>query len=171
MRRLAPVLLGALGVCGCAGSSVERTDPPPVGPPHVVTGEVRTPDARNPLMRADGVWRCETDGRIELRVSADGLASLSRGGGILASVTTRRALVNRSCTPLRGIALRAPRGARVAGPGRVRCRVPRAVVLDLRHGDLVVRQPRHGRFVAGAAVSLDHIAVAAYWVPPCSYAG
>ena len=64
----------------------------------VVSGEVRTPDARTPLVRGAGLWRCETAGS----------------------------------------------------------------------GDLTVRAPGRGRFLLGAAVNPDHLAVAGYWSTRCS---
>jgi hypothetical protein len=136
----------------------------------VVTGEVRTPDARTPLVRAGGLWRCETPGRVELRVSPDGLASLSLGGRLLASVSDDRALINRACTSERSAALpsfRAPRG--IAGASRLSCRVPRHVLVDLRGGDLTVREPRRGGFLLGAAVSPDHLEAAGYWNGGCAF--
>jgi hypothetical protein len=135
----------------------------------VVTGEVRTPDARTPLVRGPGVWRCDTAGRLELRVSADGLASLSLSGRLLASVSPGRALINRACASRRPEAFppfRPPHGR--AGESRLSCAVPRRVLVDLRGGDLTVRDPGRGRFLLGAAVSADHLEAAGYWSVRCA---
>ena len=171
MSRLAPSLLASLAVAGCGGSAGERAGTPAAtdAAGAVVTGEVRTPDARTPLVRGSGLWRCETPGRVELRVSPDGLASLSLGGRLLASVSQGRALINRACASQRSAALpsfRAPRG--IAGASRLSCRVPRHVLVDLRHGDLTVREPARGSFLLGAAVSRDHLEVAGYWDADCA---
>jgi hypothetical protein len=168
---VAPWLLASLAAAGCGGSAAERAGTPAeVGAAgRVVSGEVRTPDARTPLVRGPGLWRCETPGRVELRVSPDGLASLSLGGRLLASVSAGRALINRACTSRRPHALpsfRSPHG--VTGESRLRCRVPLHVLVDLREGDLTVREPGGGRFLLGAAVSPDHLEVAGYWRAGCS---
>ena len=171
MPRLAPWLLASLAVAGCGGSAAERAGTPATtdAAGKVVSGEVRTPDARTPLVRGSGLWRCETPGRVELRVSPDGLASLSLGGRLLASVSEDRALINRACASERPAALpsfRAPRG--IAGESRLSCRVPRHVLVDLRDGDLTVREPARGSFLLGAAVSPDHLEVAGYWDTDCA---
>ena len=173
MARVLPWLLASLAAAGCGGGSAGR----PAGTPaataerasRVVTGEVRTPDARTPLLRGPGLWRCDTPGRVELRVSPEGLASLSVDGRLLAAVTHSRALINRSCTSQRPLALprfRDPHG--VGGGSRLSCAVPPRVLVDLRDGDLTVREPRRGRFLLGAAVSLDHLEPAGYWSAGCS---
>ena len=106
---------------------------------------------------------------VELRVSADGLATLALDGQLLASVVGDRALINRACTARRPVALppfRAPRA--VNGASHLRCDVPRRVLVDLSDGDLTVREPGRGRFLLGAAVNPDHLAVAGYWSTGCS---
>jgi hypothetical protein len=149
------------------GSAASHT---PLAPAtRVVTGEVRTPDARTPLVRGDGLWRCETAAQVELRVSPEGLATLSVGGRLLASVTPDRALINRRCTAASPRALprfRAPRA--VAGEILLRCSVPRLVLVDLRDGDLTVRAPGRGRFLLGAAVSEEHLEAAGHWSARCT---
>jgi hypothetical protein len=169
--RFAPWLLAALALAGCGGSPAPPAPTPsaPVGTSRVITGEVRSPDARTPLMRGPGLWRCETAGLLELRVSPEGLATLSLSGSLLASVAGDRALINRACTSQRARSLpsfSAPRGA--TGPSYLRCRVPRRVLVDLRGGDLTVRDPARGRFLLGAALSPDHFEAAGYWSTSCS---
>ena len=119
-----------------------------------------------------GCGSCETNGRLELRVSSDGLASLSLGDGLLASVSADRALINRACTSRHPGPLPPFRAARaMTGESHVRCTVPRLVLVDLRDGDLTVREPGRGRFLLGAAVSLDHLEVAGLWSTGCSLRG
>jgi hypothetical protein len=169
--RVALSLLASVALAGCGGSDGRRAGTPAdLGATgRVVTGEVRSPDARTPLVRADGLWRCETGGRVELRVSPEGLATLSLGQGLLASVTANGALINRACTSLHPGALPPFRAARaVAGESRLRCEVPRLVLVDLRYGDLTVRAPGRGRFLLGAAVSPDHLEAAGHWSTGCS---
>ena len=161
----------ALALAACGGSSGEPAPAPARGDAtgKVVTGEVRTPDARTPLVRGAGLWRCETAGSVELRVSTDGLATLALDGQLLASVVGDRALINRACTARRPAALppfRAPRA--VNGASHLRCSVPRRILVDLSGGDLTVRAPGRGRFLVGAAVNPDHLAVAGYWSAGCS---
>lgn len=172
--RVAPWLLAssaALALASCGGSAADRRGTPAEvsATGKVVTGEVRTPDARSPLVRATGLWRCSTPGRVLLRVSPDGLASLSLGGGLLAQVWGSRALINRSCSSQLTRALPAFRPARaVAGESLLSCAVPRRVLVDLRNGDLTVREPRRGRFLLGAAVNVGHLEAAAHWRASCS---
>lgn len=180
MPRVLPWLLASLAAAGCGGSAGQPTRTPAAadgagtparagGAGAPVRGEVRTPDARTPLVRGPGLWRCDTPGRVELRVSPDGLASLSRGGGLLASVGPGRALINRSCTSQRPQALprfRDPHG--IGGESRLSCAVPPRILVDLRDGDLIVREPRRGRFLLGAAVSPDHLEPAGYWSTGCA---
>jgi hypothetical protein len=171
VSRVAPWLLASLALAGCGGSTGQRAGTPAVtdAAGRTVTGEVRTPDARTPLVRGSGLWRCETPGRVELRVSPDGLASLSLGGRLLASVSEGRALINRACASRRRAALpafRAPRA--ITGASRLSCRVPRHVLVDLRDGDLTVREPARGGFLLGAAVSPDHLEAAGYWDTDCA---
>ena len=159
-----PVLLA-----GCGGSP----DPPDATPGpapdrRIATGELRSPDARSPFVSAgDGAWRCPSEGQVQLAVSADGEVSLATPGMVLGSLAPTRAVVNRACD-------RAPRGAgrRDARSGRVgavilRCRSPRAVLVDFGGGDLSVRAPG-GSYLAGAAVRADRIGVAVYWGPSCA---
>lgn len=169
--RVASWLLASVALAGCGGSSADRRGTPAelsaIG--KVVNGEVRMPDARSPLIRATGVWRCATPGRVQLRVSPHGLASLSRGGGLLAHVWRSRALINRSCASRRTRTLPPFRPARaVGGESLLNCAVPRRVLVDLRSGDLTVREPRRGRFLLGAAVSVEHIEAAGHWSASCS---
>ncbi len=171
MLRVVPWLLASVALAGCGGSAgprtQTRTDLDAAG--NAVTGEVRPPDARTPLVRAEGLWHCATDGRVELRISSEGLASLSLGDGLLASVSADRALINRSCTSRHPGALPSFRPRRVmTGDSHVRCAVPRLVLVDLRDGDLTVREPGRGRFLVGAAVSTDHLQVAGLWSTGCS---
>jgi hypothetical protein len=167
VSRAASCLLASLVVAGCGGSVGERSAP--VKSDSAVTGEVRSPDARTPLVRGPGLWRCETQGRVELRVSPDGLASLSLGGRLLASVSAGRALINRACLSQRPETLPAFRAARgIDGESRLNCRVPERVLVDLRDGDLTVREPRRGRFLLGAAVSLEHLQATGYWSTSCA---
>ncbi len=172
MPRVAPpLLLASVALAACGGSADRRPAPPADldATGKVITGEVRSPDARTPLARASGLWSCATQGRVELRVSPDGLASLSLGDGLLASVAADRALINRACTSRPAAALPPFRAERaVTGASHLRCRVPRLVLVDLRNGDLTVREPRRGRFLVGAAVSPDHLEVAGHWSASCS---
>jgi hypothetical protein len=169
---VAPWLLASLALAGCGGPAGDRAGTPAAvdASGTAVTGEIRTPDARTPLVRGPGLWRCETRGRVELRVSADGLASLSLGGRLLASVSEDRPLINRACTEQRPTPLpsfRAPHG--IAGESRLSCRVPRHVLVDLSDGDLTVRDPHRGGFLLGAAVSPDHLEAAGYWRTSCAF--
>jgi hypothetical protein len=169
--RVALWLLASLALCGCGGSKAD-----PAGTPaevdaggKVVAGEVRSPDARTPLVQGAGLWRCETPGRVELRVSPDGLASLSLSGRLLAQVWGDRALINRACTSQRAEALPSFGPARRNdGESALSCRVPRRVLVDLRDGDLTVREPGRGRFLLGAAVSANHLEPAGFWSASCS---
>ena len=168
---VAPCLLASLALAGCGGSVGDRSGTPAAidASGTEATGELRMPDARTPLVRGPGVWRCETPGRVELRVSPDGLASLSLGGRLLASVSEDRPLINRACTQQRPAPLpsfRAPRG--ITGESRLSCRVPRHVLVDLSGGDLTVRDPRRGAFLLGAAVSPDHLEPAGFWRTSCA---
>jgi hypothetical protein len=171
VTRVAACLLASFAPAACGGSD-DRREPAPDrdgATRNVVTGEVRTPDARTPLIRGDGLWRCETTGRVELRVSRDGVASLSMSGRLLASVAPSRALINRACTSQRPEQLprfRAPRA--LAGESRLRCAVPPRVLVDLRDGDLTVRETGGGRFLLGAAVSERHLEAAGHWSTSCA---
>jgi hypothetical protein len=171
VRLVAACLPACLVLAACGGSD-DRREPAPdrdVATGKVVTGEVRTPDARTPLVRGVGLWRCETTGRVELRVSRDGVASLSMRGRLLASVAPSRALINRACTSERPAELppfRAPRA--LVGESHLRCAVPPRVLVDLRDGDLTVREPGGGRFLLGAAVSERHLEAAGHWSTRCA---
>jgi hypothetical protein len=167
------LVLASVALAGCGGSGEERRDAPERrdGAGRIVTGEVRTPDARTPLVRGDGLWRCETTGRVELRISPDGLATLLMRGRLLASVAPKRALVNRACSPQRPERLppfRAPRA--VAGESHLRCAVPQLVLVDMRDGDLTVRDAGRRRFLLGAAVSDRHLEAAGHWSAACAVA-
>jgi hypothetical protein len=171
--KLHALVLASVALAGCGGSGGERRAAPDRGDTgrRVVTGEVRSPDARTPLVRGDGLWRCETTGTVELRVSPEGLATLLVRGRLLASVAPDRALINRSCRTERAQPLpsfRAPRA--VAGASHLRCAVPELVLVDLRDGDLTVREPRGGRFLLGAAVSEQHLEAAGHWSVDCAVA-
>jgi len=174
VSRVAACLLGSLALAGCGGSAAPTaptapTGAAPVAGTKVVTGEVRSPDARTPLVRADGLWLCETSGSVELRVSPEGLATLSLDGRLLASTTGRRALINRACDSELDQRLPPFRPLRATlAPALVRCLVPRRVLVDLREGDLTVRGRGGGRFLLGAAVSAAHLEVAAYWSGSCA---
>jgi hypothetical protein len=170
VSRIAPWLV-AFALAGCGGSGGERDAPPdrPDFDNRIVKGEVRTPDARSPFVRGKGLWRCDTTGRIDMRVSADGLASLFVRGRLLASVAPTRALINRSCSaqpPERLPPFRAPRA--VAGESYLRCTVPQTVLVDMRDGDLTVRATHGGRFLLGAAVSERHLQAAGHWSVGCT---
>jgi hypothetical protein len=167
VTRCAVLVLASVALAGCGGSGDDR--PAPEERSRVIRGEVRTPDARTPLVRGNGLWRCETTGLVELRVSPDGLASLFMRGRLLASVAPDRALINRACSAKRPTALppfRAPRA--VAGESHLRCAVPRLVLVDLRDGDLTVRAAGHGDFLLGAAVSARHLEAAGHWSARCT---
>jgi|SRR5215218_9147673 len=136
----------------------------------IVRGEIRSPDARTPLKRADGLWLCDTAGVVELRVSEEGLATLSLDGRLLASAFSGRALINRDCDAAQRSRrelppFRARRG--LPRGGHLRCPVPHSVLVDVRKGDLTVRRPRRGTFLVGAAVAERHLEPAAYWSAAC----
>jgi hypothetical protein len=169
------LVLASVALAGCGGGSddaerrpaADREDPPR----RYVTREVRTPDARTPLVQGHGLWTCETSGRVELRVSPEGLASLFMRGRLLASVATTRSLVNRACFPEPGKRLPAFRPAHsVAGESHLRCDVPRTVLVDMRDGDLIVRDPGRARFLLGAAISDEHLEAAGHWSGDCELA-
>ena len=167
LRAAAAALLAGLAGCGGSGGDADRTPAPPERGSWV-RGEVRSPDARSPFVAARGAWRCETGGSIELRISPEGHTTLSIAGRILASVSPGRALINRACArgSARGLpAIGSPRAA--AGAVALRCPAPRVVLVDLRRGDLAVRVADGGRFLAGAAVSYDHLDVGGYWTAGC----
>jgi hypothetical protein len=173
-RAVVPAVL--MAVAGCGGSP-DVPDERPAPHPRGVFGELRSPDARSPDARSPfmtagaGAWRCPTAGRLELAMTADGDATLSIGGRLLAFVAPSRALVSRACERESGARARAPavaRGGRL-GATVVRCRAPGVVVVDFRAGDVtVVRADGRGRFLARASVSPDRIGVAAYWGAGCT---
>ena len=171
-------VLASLALAGCGGGSAddgggERRAAPDRGdaPRRFVTGEVRTPDARTPLVQGHGLWSCETTGRVELRVSEEGLATLFMHGRLLASVAPSRSLVNRACFVEPGRRL-PPFLAdhSVAGGSHLRCDVRCLVLVDLRDGDLTVRAPGRARFLLGAAVSDVHLEAAGHWNADCELA-
>src|ERR671922_561769 len=99
------ILLLAGGLVAARAMLRDGSDPPPAAAPtassRVVTGEIRSPDARSPLKRAEGLWLCRTEGVVELRVSEEGLATLSLDGSLLASAFRGRTLINRDCDAAR----------------------------------------------------------------------
>src|SRR5215218_9390779 len=136
----------------------------------IVRGEIRSPDARTPLVRSDGLWLCRTAGVVELRVSEEGLATLSLDGSLLASAFSGRTLINRDCDATQRSRQELPpfRARRaLPGNGHLRCPVPRTVLVDLREADLTVRRARGGTFLLGAAVAERHLEPAAYWSIDC----
>jgi hypothetical protein len=170
MRRACLVAVAL--VAGCGGSP-DAPDEPRPGPPDGgrlgFAPDLRTADARSPFVPAgDGAWRCATDGRLQLTVSAQGEVAASIGERVLASVSTARTLVNRACdrTRSRGGIATSPPGGRL-GASVVRCSVPPVVVVDFGGGDVTVRAPG-GRLLAAAAVRADRLGVAAYWGDGCS---
>jgi hypothetical protein len=167
------LVLASVALAGCGGGADDgaerRAAPGPEEPPQrFVTGEVRTPDARTPLVQGHGLWSCETTGRIELRVSEEGLATLFMRGRLLASVAPTRSLVNRACFVERGRRLPPFRAAHsVAGASHLSCDVPGVVLVDMRDGDLTVRAPGRARFLLGAAVSDVHLEASGHWSADC----
>jgi len=161
------------GAAGCGGSGQEPPQPVERSTADVA-GDIRSPDARSleagvPLVSATGRWRCATAGSIELRIGSGAEAALSSGGRPLALVSDGRALVNRECDRGRGGALPSIGTPRVAdGSSLLRCESPPFVLVGFDDGDLTVRDAEGGRFLAGAAVSYDHLAVAGYWTAGCA---
>jgi hypothetical protein len=174
------LVLASVLLAGCGGGSGDdqRRAPAPVPAPEreerpdrYVTGEVRTPDARSALVQGHGLWSCETTGSIELRVDPQGLASLFMHGRLLASVAPSRSLVNRDCFVEPGRRLPPFRAAHsVAGESHLRCAVPATVLVDMRDGDLVVRDRGGARFLLGAAVSEEHLVAGGHWSADCELA-
>jgi hypothetical protein len=164
---LVPAVVVALAGCG-GGGSPDVPDERPAPDRRVVLGEVRSPDARSPLVRAgEGTWRCPTPGRIQLSISADGEATLI-GDRALALVARATTLVNRACEQADAPAVETRAGTRGGrlGASTLRCRAPAVVVVELRGGDLTVRT-RDARFLVRAAVRADRIGVAGYWGAGC----
>jgi len=164
---LVPAVLVALA--GCGGGSPDVPDERPAPDRPVVLGEVRSPDARSPLVRAgDGTWRCPTLGRIQLSISTDGEATLI-GDRALALVARTSTLVNRACERADAPAVPTRAGTRGGrlGASTLRCRAPAVVLVDLRGGDLTVRAGADARFLVRAAVRPDRIGVAGYWGAGC----
>jgi hypothetical protein len=168
MRRMV-VPAALLTLAGCGGSrDVPDQRPPPVR--QAVFGELRSPDARSPFVLArGGAWRCPTAGGMLLAISADGDATVSIGGMLLASVSPSRALVNRTCER-DSTAAGTPAGTRGGRLGAtvVRCRAPGTIVVDFRGGDVTVRADGGGRLLARAEVSSDRVGVAGYWGVGCA---
>jgi hypothetical protein len=165
-RAVVPAVV--LALAGCGGSpDVPDERPPPER--QVVFGELRSPDARSPLVPArGGAWRCPTPGRIELSISEDGDATLT-GDRPLALVARSLTLVNRACERAAGPPARRradPRGGRI-GASTLLCEAPYVVLVDLRGGDLTVRAGDL-RFLARAAVGPDRLGVAGYWGVGCA---
>ena len=169
MVRRAIALSLLIGAAGCGGSGYEPPQPVERSTADVA-GDIRSPDATGvPLMSAAGSWRCATSGSIELRIGSGAEATLSSGGRPLALVYDDRALVNRECDRGHGGALPSIGTPRVAeGPSLLRCESPPFVLVGFDDGDLTVRDAKGGRFLAGAAVSHDHLVVAAYWTAGCA---
>jgi hypothetical protein len=171
------LVLASVALAGCGGGSDddgERRAAPDRDERarRFVTGEVRTPDTRTPLVQGHGLWSCETTGRVELRVSSDGLATLFMRGRLLASVAPSRSLVHRACSVEPGKRLPPFRAAHsIAGESHLRCDVPGTVLVDMRDGDLTVREPDRARFLLGAAVSEQHLEAAGHWSAVCVLAG
>jgi hypothetical protein len=167
-RVLMPVVLAALAGCGGSPDAPDER-PRPDRPP--TFGELRSPDARSPLVSTgEGAWRCPTPGRVQLSISAEGEATLI-GDRPLAVVTRSRTLVNRECDRDSGAAAGETRtgtlGGRI-GASTLRCRAPAIVLVELRGGDLSVRTAGGARFLARAAVRPDRIGVAGYWGAGCA---
>jgi hypothetical protein len=173
MVRRAIALSLLSGAAGCGGSGYERPQPVERSTAEVA-GDIRSPDASSleagvPLVSAAGRWRCATSGSIELRIGSGAEATLSSGGRPLALVSDGRALVNRECDRGRGGALPSIGTPRVSdGSSLLRCEAPPFVLVGFDDGDLTVHDAEGGRFLAGAAVSYDHLAVAGYWTARCT---
>jgi hypothetical protein len=169
MPRPAAALPLLLALAGCGGSPDRPPAPPPAGGTRIV--DLRSADARSPLVAArGGTWRCATDGRIQLAISAEGEATLTIDGRLLASVAPTRSVVHRVCDRVRAPAGGGSDGARVRiGGALIRCDVPGDVLVGFDAGDLTVRAPG-GRFVAAAAISADRVGVAAYLGAGCATA-
>jgi hypothetical protein len=173
MVRRAIALSLLTGAAGCGGSGDEPRQPVERSTADVA-GDIRSPDVRSleagvPLVSAAGRWRCATSGNIELRIDSGAQATLSSGGRPLALVSDGRALVNRECDRGRGGALPSIGTPRLTeGPSLLRCESPPFVLVGFDDGDLTVRDAEGGRFLAGAAVSYDHLVVAAYWTAGCA---
>jgi hypothetical protein len=168
------LVLASVALAGCGGGSAEPRPAPDrdENAPRFVTGEVRTPDSRSPLVQGHGLWSCETTGRIELRVSPEGVATLFMRGRLLASVAPSRSLVNRACFVEPRKRLPPFRAAHAnAGESHLRCDVPGVVLVDMRDGDLTVREPDGAGFLLGAAVSEQHLETAGHWSARCDLLG
>jgi hypothetical protein len=164
-RALLPAVIA--GLAGCGGGSPEPPDERRPAPERRLQSELRSPDARSPLVMADGgAWRCRTGGRLQLAVSADGEVSVATPVMLLASVASTRAVVNRACSPDARVASRGDAGSGRVGGLVVRCRAPEIVVVDFAGGDVTVRS-EGGRYLAGASVPSDRIGVAGYWGDGC----
>jgi hypothetical protein len=167
MRGAAASLVLLAVATGC-GESRAPAPERPAAAGRVAGGELRSPDTRSPFVPGGGLWRCDTGGRVEVAVSADGQATLGIGDRLLASVSPGRELVNRACDRSGSRALPPIRSPRVAlGAGSTGCDAPPRVLVQFRAGDLIVRAAPRGRFLLGAAVSREHPGVARYAAPGC----
>jgi hypothetical protein len=169
MLRLVAAAVPLLALAGCGGSPGPPPAPPQAGAARIV--DLRSADARSPLLAAHaGTWRCATDGRIQLAISAEGEATLTIDGRLLASVAPTRSVVHRVCDRVRVAPGEGSAGAQVRIGGVViRCDVPGDVLVGFDHGDLTVRSAA-GRFVAGAAIRPDRVGVAGYLGGGCAAA-
>jgi hypothetical protein len=156
-------------LAGCGGGSPDAPEEPPPHQQRLARGgDLRSADARSPLVAArGGAYHCPTEGRIVLAISADGEASLTIGGRLLASVASTRAVVNRVCDQADPTRRRGKPAHGRLGASVVECDAPAVVAVDFRGGDLIVRAPR-GRLLAGAAVRPGQIGVAGYWGRGCA---
>jgi hypothetical protein len=170
MLRGAALAALALGLAGCGGSSDGPDEPRPIPGGLGFAADLRSADARSPFVAAGGgAWRCATDGSLQLAISEQGEVAASIGGRTLASVSSDRPLINRSCDRVaREPATRRPSRGRI-GATVLRCSVPPFVVVDFAGGDVTVRTAG-GRLLAAAAVRPDRVGVAAYWGDGCALA-
>jgi hypothetical protein len=165
-RTLVPVVL--LGLAGCGGSSSDPPDQRPGPERRTLLRELRSPDARSPFVSAGtGAWRCRSGGRVQVSVSADGEVSITTPVMVLASVASRRTVVNRACERGAGGGGRDGALSGRVGATVVRCRAPETVRVDFAGGDVTLRAAG-GRYLAGAAVRPDGIGVAGYWGAGCA---
>ena len=173
------LVLASVALAGCGGGSGdgergERRAAPDRDerPSRFVTGEVRTPDARTPLVQGHGLWSCETTGRVELRVEpgrardavhARPAARLGGARPARSSTAPASSSAGKRLPPFRA-------AHSIAGESHLRCDVPGTVLVDMRDGDLTVREPGRARFLLGAAVSDEHLEAAGHWSADCELA-